>query len=319
MKHIEFFYFLLTSVTGIVALCVALFAYFKTKAALIRYYLYFYTSFSLLVISGGLLTYIEANIPFIRPEIFNLLHTGTSLFVVFLIVTLPMFVHHLLDVSHARLRNTIFGGIALVMALQQYGTEYDLSGGEFLPDMADYVESAVLVSVLFYTLALALYAARKLDDPLKKAMARKMVFFLGLSMLTVIIDTVLQGRFPIFLFPTLYCSLSIMYTHHFFTYYVHQVPSAAPLRAAESAERVSPEDVFQRYNISPREQEVIGLALRGLSNQQIGDSLYISLSTVKKHISNIYLKLDVKSRYEMIAFFQQPPIVDLPEKNAPAS
>lgn len=52
--------------------------------------------------------------------------------------------------------------------------------------------------------------------------------------------------------------------------------------------------------LSERELEVLGLVAQALSNQQIGDKLFISAGTVKRHISNIYQKLDVHSRVQAI-------------------
>ena len=53
-------------------------------------------------------------------------------------------------------------------------------------------------------------------------------------------------------------------------------------------------------SISAREQEVLRLVAAGLSNQEIADRLIIGLSTVKKHINNIYGKLEVKSRTQAL-------------------
>lgn len=53
-------------------------------------------------------------------------------------------------------------------------------------------------------------------------------------------------------------------------------------------------------NLSPREAEVLGLVADGLKNQQIADTLFISLATVKRHIANIYAKMGVSSRTEAI-------------------
>jgi ATP/maltotriose-dependent transcriptional regulator MalT len=38
----------------------------------------------------------------------------------------------------------------------------------------------------------------------------------------------------------------------------------------------------------------------GLSNQQIADKLFVSENTVKKHISNLFFKMDVERRTEAI-------------------
>jgi ATP/maltotriose-dependent transcriptional regulator MalT len=52
--------------------------------------------------------------------------------------------------------------------------------------------------------------------------------------------------------------------------------------------------------LSPRELEVLGLVARGLSNAEIATELFISEGTVKRHLTNIYLKLEVRSRLHAI-------------------
>ena len=53
--------------------------------------------------------------------------------------------------------------------------------------------------------------------------------------------------------------------------------------------------------LSDRELEVIHCLARGLSNQEIANELIISVNTVKYHISNLYKKLQVSSRAELLA------------------
>ncbi len=53
-------------------------------------------------------------------------------------------------------------------------------------------------------------------------------------------------------------------------------------------------------HLSERELEVLRLLAGGLSNKKIMDELFLSLSTVKTHIRNIYSKLNVHSRTEVI-------------------
>ncbi len=52
--------------------------------------------------------------------------------------------------------------------------------------------------------------------------------------------------------------------------------------------------------LSPREKEILALINEGLSNKEIAAKLFISLSTVKTHINNIYKILEVKNRREAI-------------------
>lgn len=52
--------------------------------------------------------------------------------------------------------------------------------------------------------------------------------------------------------------------------------------------------------LTAREQEVLGLLARGLSNVQIGKKLFISDTTVKFHVGNILRKLGVSRRAEAV-------------------
>ena len=53
--------------------------------------------------------------------------------------------------------------------------------------------------------------------------------------------------------------------------------------------------------LTPRETEILYCMAKGLSNDEICKRLFISLSTVKTHITNILNKLQVKSRSEAVA------------------
>lgn len=57
---------------------------------------------------------------------------------------------------------------------------------------------------------------------------------------------------------------------------------------------------FAKYKISEREKEIIDLVLKGQSNKDIGDILFISIKTVKTHIYNIYKKLKISNRFQLI-------------------
>jgi len=59
-------------------------------------------------------------------------------------------------------------------------------------------------------------------------------------------------------------------------------------------------DQLLQSGISKREAEILLLIHEGLSNQQIADKLFVSENTIKKHISNIFQKLQVERRTEAI-------------------
>jgi DNA-binding NarL/FixJ family response regulator len=61
-----------------------------------------------------------------------------------------------------------------------------------------------------------------------------------------------------------------------------------------------PEILTIETNLSARELEVLTLMAAGLSNQEIADKLFLSLNTIKKHVTSLFTKLDVKRRTQAI-------------------
>lgn len=56
--------------------------------------------------------------------------------------------------------------------------------------------------------------------------------------------------------------------------------------------------------LTPREIEVIGQIKQGFGNKEISENLFISVDTVKYHIRKIYEKLQVRSRVELLNYYQ---------------
>jgi len=58
--------------------------------------------------------------------------------------------------------------------------------------------------------------------------------------------------------------------------------------------------------LTNRERQISNLMSEGLSNKQIARDLSIEVSTVKNHVHNILVKLDVKSRVQVVTLLKQP-------------
>jgi DNA-binding CsgD family transcriptional regulator len=54
-----------------------------------------------------------------------------------------------------------------------------------------------------------------------------------------------------------------------------------------------------KYKLTEREEDICSLLLNGQSNSAISDQLFIELSTVKKHIQNIFKKTNTSQRFEL--------------------
>ena len=58
--------------------------------------------------------------------------------------------------------------------------------------------------------------------------------------------------------------------------------------------------LVSQLELSKRELEILGLLAQGHSNQEIATKLFVSLSTVKTHIQNLFEKLEVKRRMQAV-------------------
>jgi NarL family two-component system response regulator LiaR len=63
---------------------------------------------------------------------------------------------------------------------------------------------------------------------------------------------------------------------------------------------VNPSAVQKHFGLTHREEEILKLVARGMSNNEIAEALFIGRSTVQFHVTNILLKLHVETRSEAI-------------------
>ena len=61
-------------------------------------------------------------------------------------------------------------------------------------------------------------------------------------------------------------------------------------------------DVLIQKGLSNREAEVAELVSKGLSNKEVANQLFVTEKTVKFHLTNIYKKMSVKSRAQLIVW-----------------
>ena len=61
--------------------------------------------------------------------------------------------------------------------------------------------------------------------------------------------------------------------------------------------------------LTAREQEILSLIADGSSNQEIADTLHLSLHTVKSHVKNILGKLQVKSRHQAARYARRKGLI----------
>ncbi len=74
--------------------------------------------------------------------------------------------------------------------------------------------------------------------------------------------------------------------------------------AARIRTEAAMDQYLSKHDVSQREKEIVLLLLKGKSNKEIEDALFIAMGTVKNHIYSIYQKLGVKNRAQLITLFK---------------
>ncbi len=63
---------------------------------------------------------------------------------------------------------------------------------------------------------------------------------------------------------------------------------------------INSKEFLKKHDITERETEVLYFISEGMTNADIAEKIFVSTNTIKYHIKNIYLKLDVKNRVEVL-------------------
>ena len=133
------------------------------------------------------------------------------------------------------------------------------------------------------------------------------LFLIG-SRILVTTETPLHPLFFLRPFPRLAGLSGLEVQHEYLTYLVvvlfciYFLYALILIRMDRAMARNRPPDVEraeERLGITSREEEVMRLAVRGLTYDEIADACFISVNTVKTHLNSIYRKLDVRNKTQL--------------------
>ena len=80
--------------------------------------------------------------------------------------------------------------------------------------------------------------------------------------------------------------LSLVIVLYFLFYYQKNIMS----------ENDAIKNISIKYKLGSQEEKVLALLIQGLSNQEIADTVYVSVNTIRNHIANIYKKTGMKKK-----------------------
>lgn len=144
----------------------------------------------------------------------------------------------------------------------------------------------ILMMVAISTLAILKYRKTKAKNLLFYLLGW-LIYFLGAGSMALLNLGILSPN----LFTTNSPYLGFIFEAVFFTIAVFYTIKEQPTKSIDLS-------IF-----SEREKEVIDLLIKGRTNKEMAETLYVSTNTIKFHLSNIYEKSKVKNKAEAISFF----------------
>lgn len=69
--------------------------------------------------------------------------------------------------------------------------------------------------------------------------------------------------------------------------------------------KITTTEAAERYDLTKREHTILKMLMDGKDNNEVSEELFISINTLKKHILNIYHKLNIKNRVQMFKMIKE--------------
>jgi DNA-binding CsgD family transcriptional regulator len=158
----------------------------------------------------------------------------------------------------------------------------------------------VLFAAIVFSVGICIVRYRKIEDDEIRRLIRR-IFVVMLVFLPGLVNEVLRIYIiDVQITPVLYVALSVISLVFFLRIYLRRYHIFPQEIDRLEKEHASGRPVFGTYKISKRESDVVFLVLKGYGNGRIADTLYISLPTVKTHVSSIFRKTGVSNRYELM-------------------
>jgi DNA-binding CsgD family transcriptional regulator len=304
MEHLQIAYDLLVIIIGFAALAIALFWASKTRETDLRNFCISYALFTLVLVVLLLKKYLFLNVEDYSAWSWYLI-SGILQLLEFAVIVAAL--HFVLGIYQVRSRKVITAAFLVIMLVCEVlifspiGAVLDAQARTIRLGVGYQIKSASYFLSFTIMLALGYGLLRRVWQTDKRNFMIGFLIFStvgygetlsnlpGILLSTVVVKFSTEQNFIFSSIP--YALYGIFLINYFMHYPVPSAPVSDDLSA----------DFFSKYGITDREGEIIRKVIQGKSNADIADELFISLATVKTHLHNIYKKIGVDSRYDLLA------------------
>lgn len=298
--HIRIIYYLVLSINGIIVTAFLLAGLVKKPSFLVISFFCFFILSVFHTAGIFLIEYIKLNTEFpVSLQEFwkfsRMVNWIRMMFVIF-------FIHSVYKYRIAPIANVIFSLLIAVEIMSSF----------FIYTLFPYVLGIVIVLYIFFYLLFVFFRLPVLKLSLSRKNLVIMLFIFSCIFLFGIILDILKT------IPTLLVPLSVLLIDITPVYIlcVGVVMAVFVIRSSffpghidkkqdETSSFILDANHVVNHQITPREKEIIYFILQGETNRVIADKLFISVSTVKKHINNIFRKSGITSRWELLKLYSQ--------------
>ena len=303
MDDLQIAYDLFVIMIGFAALLIAVLWAVKTGEAYLRDFCILYSLFTLVLVNLVIRKYLFLNVESYSARSWYFF-SGVDLVLSYAVIV--ALIHFLGGVYQVRARKTIsmvFLGMMLVcdvLLLSPFGAVLDAEQKTIHLGPGYQIATLVYFASFTFAMLLGYSRLRRVWDTNRRNFVLGLLIFATVGYLESTANLVgsLQTTTASFSEESGFLFSSIPYALYgifLINYFLHY-----PLPALVGSNELS-EAFLAKYGITDREREIILKVIEGKSNAEIARELVISLATVKTHLHNIYRKIDVDSRYDLLA------------------
>lgn len=293
-------FYILVLLSGFFTIAITLLGTIKSKIKIYWYLLVFYSLFSFKILATFIRNFLSFTTEISKETIFDFKVLDVLISTLFMI-SITLFFQNIF-IKKERKKHMVLVLILYIIsfALYFFPNSYNvLSNGNIVLGYPSLISSFLFSLLFIYMIIISLIGDKK-DKPIRElVLIWYLIIFGAVGLLETVLSlySILENREMIieinqndFILSSIPYFLSSGVLAYYFGSYLLVFKKTQVNQEIE---------VLKKYGLTPREQDLIPLLIKGLNNKEIAEKLYISLSTVKTHIHKIYGKTNVKSRYEL--------------------
>ncbi len=293
MEHLIVLFYILSFTLGFSVILILLFLWIKNRPKILKLFLLCAVALTLILIEQMVTAYALTNAvesSLLKTLLRFVSAAGCSL----LIYSFTSLTYTLLEKDMSTNVFSILVGYSMIPVL--VSVMFDITGVQVILWLGS---ALFFANILYNTLMLLVHLSQIRFSMIRNGIRN--LLLISLLLFPVLFadifaerigETFSFGLFSVFVFYSIFCAMSFFYIVKGFNIQFN--------RSRQQYNRDNSEAILDAFHITNREKEIIGFLVTGLTYRQIGEKLAISIPTVKTHVANIYKKMNVQNKIELI-------------------